>query len=159
MATTIRKATMKDLKKIQELNLELFKKEKKEYDSLLDLDWVLGKDGIEYYKNRISKDNSCVLVSIVDGKIVGYLCGELGKTGAYRRLSKVIPAYLETIFILEEFRSKKIGKKLYDKFIEWCKTKNVSKAMLDVSTKNKLAIKFYRKNKFVDYSLTLETDL
>ena len=31
--------------------------------------------------------------------------------------------------------------------------------MLDVSTKNESAIKFYKKKNFVDYSLTLETDL
>ncbi len=39
------------------------------------------------------------------------------------------------------------------------KIKNANRVMLDFSTKNKLAIKFYKKNNFKDYSLTLEADL
>lgn len=148
-----------DLKKIQELNFKLFEKEKKEYDPLLDVDWVFEKDGTKYWQDKISKEDCCVLVAIVDGKIVGYLCGELAKEGAYRRLPAIVAAYLETTLVLDEFRSKGIGKKLYDKFLEWCKTKNVNKVMLDVAAKNELAIKFYRRNNFRDYSLVLETDL
>ena len=159
MGVVIRAATLNDLSKVQELNLKLFEKKQKEYDSLLNLDWVFGNKGTKYYENKISKDDGCVFVAIVDNKIVGYLCGELGKTGAYKRLPKILPAYLETTFVLDKFRSKGIGKKLYNKFIEWCKIKKVNKIMLDVSTKNKLAIKFYRNNNFKDYSLTLETDL
>jgi ribosomal protein S18 acetylase RimI-like enzyme len=60
---------------------------------------------------------------------------------------------------LNEFRSKGIGKKLYTKFISWCKTKNVGKVRVEASTQNELAIKFYRNNNFEDYSLILERDL
>ena len=159
MKKKIRSATMKDLKEVQELNFKLFEKEKEEYDSLTDLDWAFGKGGTRYYKDKISKGDACVLVAVVDNKIVGYLCGVLASKGFYRRLPSVVGAYLETIFVLDEFRSKKIGKKLYGEFIKWCKVKHVKKLMLDVSTKNKLEIKFYKKNSFKDYSLTLETDL
>jgi hypothetical protein len=36
----MRKATIKDLKKIQELNLMLFEKEYDEYDKTLNVDWT-----------------------------------------------------------------------------------------------------------------------
>jgi len=159
MDVIIKTATNDDLSKVQELNLKLFEKEHKEYDPLLNLDWVFGKDGTKYYQDKISKDDGCVFVAIVDNKIVGYLCGGLAKAGAYRRLPTVVAAELETTYVLEEFRSKGIGKKLYDKFIEWCKTKNVDKVMVDASPQNELAIKFYRNNNFKDYILILETDL
>lgn len=159
MNIIIKTATINDLEKVQELNLKLFKKEQKEYDPLLDLDWVFGKEGTKHYKDRISKDDGCVFVAIVDDKIVGYLCGKLARVGSYGRLPTVIAAEIETFFILDEFRSSGIGKKLYDKFIEWCKTKNVDKVRLDVHPRNELAIKFYRKNNFKDFYLTLEADL
>jgi len=75
MEITIKKATIDDLKEIQELSLKLFEKEYKEYDSSLDLDWTLGKTGTKFFKNRITKEDGCVLIAIVENKVVGYLCG------------------------------------------------------------------------------------
>lgn len=157
MDVIIKTATMDDLQKVQELNLKLFEKEQKEFDSLLNLDWTFGKTGTKYYQDRISKDDGCVFVAIVDDKIVGYLCGGLTKAEDYRILP--IVAELENTFVLDEFRSKGIGKQLYDKFIDWCKTKNVGKIRVEASAQNELAIKFYRNNNFKDYTLILESDL
>ena len=159
MEIIIKSATLDDIKKVQELNLKLFEKEHKEYDPLLNLDWVFSKEGTKYFSDKISKDEGCILVALIDNQIVGYLCGGLMKSGAYQRLPTIVAAELENFFILEEFRSKGIGKKLYRKFIEWCKIKKVDKVMVDASAKNELAIKFYRDNNFKDYSLMLESDL
>lgn len=157
MEVIIQIATINNLKKIQELNLKLFEKEHKEYDSSLNLNWTFGKVGTKYYKNRILKENGCVLIAIVDNKIVGYLCGGISEKEAYKIPS--ITAELENTFVLEEYRSKGIGKKLYDKFIKWCKNKNVKKVKVKASAQNLLAIKFYRNNDFKDSVLTLEMDL
>jgi len=157
MDATIKTATMDDLQTVQELNLKLFEKEHKEFDSLLNLDWTFGKTGTKYYQDRISKDDGCVFVAIVDNQIVGYLCGGLTKAEDYRILP--IVAELENTFVLDEFRSKGIGKQLYNKFIDWCKTKNVGKIRVEASAQNELAIKFYRNNNFKDYTLVLESDI
>ena len=157
MDATIKTATMDDLQKVQELNLKLFEKEHKEFDSLLNLDWTFGKTGTKYYQDRISKGDGCVFVAIVDNKIIGYLCGALVKAEDYRILP--IVAELENTFVLDEFRSKGIGKKLYDEFIKWCKTKGVGKIRVEASAQNELAIKFYRNKNFKDYTLVLEADL
>ena len=158
MNTIIRTATMNDLKQVQELGLKLSKKERKEYDSLLDLDKI-SKEGAKHFKDRISKNDSCVFIASVDKKIVGYICGKLAKTGSFGRLPTVLVAEIETFFVLDKFRCKKIGKKLYNQFIKWSKYKKADKARLDVHPENKLAIKFYKNNKFKDYYLTLEKDL
>jgi ribosomal protein S18 acetylase RimI-like enzyme len=154
MDVIIKTATMNDLKKVQELNLKLSKKEQKEYDHLLNLE----EDTTKHYTNRISKENSCVFVAVVNKKIVGYLCGKLAKTGSFGRLPTISVAEIESFFVLDKYRSKGVGKKLYEKFIKWCKIKKVDKARLDVHPQNKLAIKFYKKDKFKDYYLTLEKD-
>jgi len=75
MKVTIKNATIDDLQKIQALNLRLFEKEYKEYDPLLNLKWTFGKAGTKYYKDRILKDDGCVLIAVVGNEIVGYLCG------------------------------------------------------------------------------------
>jgi len=157
MNIIIRKAIIDDLQKIQELNLKLFEKEYREYDSLLNLNWTFGEIGTKYYRDRISKNDGCALVAIVNNKVVGYLCGGLTKAENYRNLP--IVAEIENTFVLNEFRSKGIGKKLYNEFIDWCKTKNVGKVRVEASVRNKLAIKFYRNNNFRDYTLILESDL
>ena len=157
MNVVIKKATIDDLQKVQELNLELFKKEHEEYDSLLDLKWTFGETGTKYYKGRILKDDGCVLVATVENKIVGYLCGGIKKAEEYRNLP--IVAELENTLVLEEFRSKGIGKQLFDEFIKWCKNKGVGKVRVEASAQNELAIKFYRTNSFEDYTLVLELDL
>ncbi|MEA3248596.1 MAG: GNAT family N-acetyltransferase [Nanoarchaeota archaeon] len=158
MGTIIKTATKKDLKKIQELNLKLSKKEKEEYDSLLDLDKI-SKDGVKHIKDKVSKKDSCVFVAIIDKKIIGYLYGKLAKTGSFGRLPTISVAEIESFFVSDEYGCKGIGKKLYNRFIKWSKSKNADKARLDVHPQNKLAIKFYKNNNFKDYYLTLEKDL
>ncbi len=157
MDVIIRNATLNDLQKVQELNLKLFEKEHKEYDSLLNMDWTFGGAGTKYYQDRISEDDGCVLVAIIDDRIVGYLCGGLTEAEKYRHLP--IVAELENTFVLDEFRSKWIGKQLYTTFVDWCKSKNVGKLRVEASAQNEWAIKFYRKNNFKDYTLVLETEL
>ncbi len=158
MDIIIKTATIDDLKQIQELNLKLSKKEKKEYDPLLDLDEIT-KNGIKHFKDRISKKNSCIFVAIIDKKVIGYLCGKLAKTGSFGRLPNIIVAEIESFYVLGKYRSKGIGNKLYCKFLEWSKAKKADKARLDVHPQNRLAIKFYKNNNFKEYYLTLEKDL
>jgi GNAT superfamily N-acetyltransferase len=157
MNILVKPVAIDDLKAVQELNLQLFKKEQKEYDSLLNLNWTFGKVGTKYYKDRILKDDGCVLIAKHGKKIVGYLCGGIRKAEAYRNLP--IVAELENTFVLEEFRSKGIGTRLFQGFLKWCKSKNVGKIRVEAAAQNHLAIKFYRNNGFQDYTLVLERDL
>jgi ribosomal protein S18 acetylase RimI-like enzyme len=151
----IRLARISDLKFIQDLNLKLFEKEQKEYDKLLNLNWTLGSEGEKYYSKKIKSGN--IWIALDDNKIIGYLCGDLVKAESYRNLP--LAAELESMFILDEYRSKGIGKMLYDKFLKWCEVNNVKKVRVQASAQNNLAIKFYKKLGFTDYTLILESDL
>jgi len=157
MKITIKNSTIDDLHKVQELNLKLFEKEYKEYDSLLNLNWTFGKEGTKYYRDRILSEDGCVLIAVVENEIVGYLCGGIKKAEAYRNLP--IVAELENMLVLEKFRSKGIGKQLFDEFIKWCETKKVGKVRVEVSAQNEKGIRFYRTNNFKDYTSVLELDL
>jgi ribosomal protein S18 acetylase RimI-like enzyme len=157
MDVIIRKATLDDLSTIQELNLMLFKKEYEKYDKTLDLNWTEGKEGTGYFKKRITDENSCALVAIVDGEIVGYRVGAISKPESYRILSSYAEA--ENMFVLSEFRNKGIGTKLFNEFVKWCKEKGVKRVKLVVSSENKKALGFDRKLGFQDHSITLEKEI
>lgn len=157
MDIKIKKAEIENLKDIQKLNLMLFEKEKEEFDPTLNCNWTFSKEGIEYFEEKITKNDSCAFVAVLEGKVIGYLVGGLTESESHR--NNVSMAELENMFVLEEFRSKSIGKDLYFKFLEWCNLKSVKRIMVVASAQNKKAIEFYRKQGFNDYDLTLEMNI
>jgi diamine N-acetyltransferase len=153
----VRRAVIRDLKRIQELNLMLFKKEKKEYDELLNLDWTFGKVGTRCFRKHLTKKDSCAFVVEEDGTIIGYLAGGIGEIENYRNALK--SAELDSMFVLEEYRERGVGKMLYESFVKWCKREDVKLLRVEASAGNKEAIGFYRRMGFKDYSLILEGDI
>ncbi len=149
----IREAKIKDLPFILGLNLELFKKEYKEYDKTLNLAWT-HKEGESYFKKRIIGKDGIVLVVENNKKIIGYLCGGISKREFYR--GKGVYVELENMFIEKEFRRSGIGARLGKKFIKWCQNKKPNRISVKVSAQNKEAKKFYEKMGFREYDLILE---
>ena len=166
MKVKIRRATIKDLKQIQELNLRLFNYDKK-FDPTLNCDWTLSKQGEDYFRSMIQGESGSgfVAVAVVDSgkgkadgeKIAGYLAGTLAEQKEYRIKSAL--AELENMFILEEFRRQGIGSKLFDAFVGWCKSKKVGRIKVVASALNMNAVNFYRKNDFKDHDIVLEKEL
>ena len=152
----VRKANIKDLKDILRLNLELFKKEYRESDKSLNLNWTY-KEGKRYFRNRIIKKDGFVEVIENKGKIIGYLCGGITKGLFYRKKAKY--AELENMLIEKKFRGKGLGTKLTRDFINWCKKSKVDYISTTAFTKNKSAINFYKNLRFKEHSLTLERHL
>ena len=149
----IRKAKGSDLKTIQELNLELFKKEHKEFDKTLNCKWTFGKIGTSYFKERIEKDG-LALVAEVDGKIVGYLVGGKAEVKSYRTATSVCE--LENMMVLENYRNLKIGTKLVEEFLKWANKKKFEIIEVSASSQNVKGIDFYKKMGFEEYAVTLE---
>ena len=157
MESKIKTATKDDLKTIQELNRILFEKESAEFDNTLDCKWTFSTEGESYFNKRIVEDDGCIFVAYVDDKIVGYLAGGLVKNKTYRSVSNF--ADLENMFVLEEYRGMEIGTRLYETFVEWCKSKVVRRLQVVTSAQNTGGINFYKKNGFINYDLVLESIL
>ena len=83
----IRKADSKDLEDILRLNYDLFKKEYKEYDNSLNLEWTYN-EGRKYFENRIVKESGFAEVAEAKGRIIGYLCGGISDKLVYRNTAK-----------------------------------------------------------------------
>ena len=152
----IRKATAKDLNDILRLNQELFKKEYREYDKSLDMRWTSSQRGRSYFKNRISQKDGFVSVAVIDGKIIGYLCGGF-REHSYRKKAKY--AELENMIVEKKMRGKEIGEKLAQEFLKWCKENKANYISVTAAAGNKAGIDFYRRLGFKDYNLTLEKKL
>jgi len=149
----IRKAKPEDLKSILKLNFALFKKEYKEFDKTLDLNWPT-REGKNYFKDRIKKSDGFVEIVEKNKKIIGYLCGGICDRISYRKTAKC--AELENMFIDKKFRNRGLGFIMTKDFIEWCKDKKVDYISTRASAQNKLSIKFYRNLGFKEYDLILE---
>ena len=94
MELTIREAAIEDLESILELNRKLFEYEYENHDKSLDLGWPFSEEGKEYFKKRILGKDSLVILAILKGEVVGYLCSGITKAESFRKVGKV--AKLET---------------------------------------------------------------
>ena len=90
----------------------------------------------ESTENLVKADNSFIYAYLIDEKICGYLM-VLDSIDVYEILA---------IATVEEYRNKGIAQKLLDKI----KTKDI---FLEVRESNKIAINFYKKNKFKEISI------
>lgn len=150
MKIDIREANMNDLIHIQNLNNSLFDLEYNNYDSTLKLGWPFEKEGKEYFIDRIN--NNLIFVAEINGKIVGYLAGNILEEISY---SVETFAELDNMYIDTNYRGYGIGSKLIDKFKNYCKNIGIENIKVTAYAHNKQAIKFYMKNGFQDYNTTL----
>jgi len=153
----IRKATINDLKSIQELNHELCTKENREFDSTIDPNYPFSSKGESYFKLRLGSDDSFVLVAEKNNKIVGYFVGALIAPMDYRTLMKLAEA--ENMYIKDDFRSQGIGGRLVSLFEDWCKERKVQRIRYVASADNIEAIKFYKKHGCKEVDIGLEKEL
>lgn len=151
---TVRKAQIADLDEILRLNFELFKKEHKEYDPGLNLDWTYGI-GKEIFKDSIENNDGFNAVAVGNNKIIGYLRGSLFQLS----WKKGCGAELDSMFVDENHRNQGIGKRLGLEFIKWCKQKKIDYVDVRASGKNELGIDFYKQIGFKNYDVVLEIRL
>ena len=154
MDVIIKRATIENLKDIQELNNKLFELEYEKFDPALKVGWPFGTDGTEYFCDMLN--NEVVFIAFVDNKIVGYLAGCINLNLSY--IIKSL-AEIDNMFILEEYRDQGIGTKLINEFREYCLKFGIQEIKVGANAKNINAINFYRKNGFDDFEIILKTQL
>lgn len=150
MNIDFRKAELKDLEDIQNLNKELFDLELECYDTTLVKDWSISNEGKKYFEDLIN--NSYVIVAILNNEIVGYLAGTINEKGSYENVQY---GEINNMFIKDSCRGYGVGKSLVSEFKLYCKNNGINNLIVTASAKNKNAISFYKKNGFEDFNLTL----
>lgn len=144
----IRKAEIRDLRDIQELNNQLFELEIASFDEYLIKDWPLSNEGKQYFETAIK--DSYVIVAEVDGNVVGYLLGEECNIPYYN--FKI--AELCNMCVDKNYRKQGIGNKLYSEFENNYKKQGVEHFIVTASYKNENAKQFYKKMGFKEANST-----
>jgi len=134
---------MDDLEKLSFINI---KEEKTIFELLLHFNnsFVpsLTERGIDLdlYSKKLSTDSICI------GAYYNDVC--TGFISFYANDYKNLISYLTLIVVDDEYRGRKIGQLLLDKFIEVSIERRMKKAKLEVHENNLVAINLYKKNGF-----------
>ena len=154
MSISLRKATIADMKIIQNLNNELFEFEMNgnfsdanEYVE----NWAFEENTGRYFANLI--ENQFVYLAETGDQVVGFLIGSIYPEDCVSNV-KGKTAELENMFIAKQYRNLGIGSMLEDAFIKWCKQQGVKRIVVTTETNNQDAISFYNKLGYKEKSVT-----
>lgn len=154
MNIEIKRADISNLKDIQEMNHQLFELEFNNFDPSLKVGWTFEKEGKDYFTDMLN--NEIVYIALTENKIVGYLAGSVNIQNSY--VTKSL-AEVDNMFILEDYRKYGIGSKLMNEFKQYCIQNSIEELKVTASAKNSNAIKFYKKNGFNEFEITLKQKL
>lgn len=154
MNIEIKRADISNLKEIQNLNNQLFELEYNNFDPSLKVGWPFEKEGTAYFTDMLN--NEIVYIALAEDKIIGYLAGSINIQHSY--VTKSL-AEVDNMFILEDYRKYGIGSKLMNEFKKYCIQNSIEELKVTASAKNSNAIKFYKKNGFNEFEITLKQDL
>lgn len=95
-------------------------------------------------------DKNCELYfARLNNEITGYLKVNFGQSQT--EINDANTLEIERIYVLKEFQGKKVGQQLFKKAMEIARRKSVNYVWLGVWEENPRAIRFYKKNGFVEF--------
>ena len=156
MKIKIGEAKRKDIRSIVELGKEIA-----DYHRRID-DYYISGEEIEKLLRKnlekiLGKRNSKVLLAKDKNKILAYGIAFIEKPKAYVKPKKI--GHLADLYVKKEYRNKGIGRQMFNKFLEWFKSHKIKHVELTVDTKNKIAIKAFKKYGFSERRKRMRLDL
>ena len=144
----IRKATKRDLNRLNELQIGLAN-----YEYLLcrtlkqpDSEKKKYKDN---YKKKMRRKDCIFFVAEDKKKIIGYILGEIETPEHPHIYNK--RGYIVDAFVEREYRRKGVGEKLFKQLIKWFKSKKIKWIKVAVYANNFNSYKFWQSMGFRDY--------
>jgi len=117
------------------------------YTTALDAEKVMRR----FLAELSSNSHSCLFVAEREGKMIGFLSGEL-REGSLTFEPKTWAA-VEDVYVLPDHRSLGIGLALFEEFQKWAKRKGADGVSLQVAANNAHARKFYESLGFREVSV------
>lgn len=127
---------------------KLFSKELALLEAYKDINKTVNKTATEYLKNK----KYIVFVAEDKNRLIGYICGNI-KLKPYKIFDS--EGYVEDWFVNESYRSKKIGKMLFERLIEEFKKRECTHIAVSSYAVNKKAINIYYKIGFIDKEIVM----
>ncbi len=130
--------------------LTMLIQQEKEYDPNTNDDFVVSN----WFQNLYFKDDYVLFIDIEDNKVVGYIYAKIRELDfTSTKNSEVL---IDGLYVLEEYRNRRIATSLINKVKEWSIIKKIDTISLNVMYKNEMAKKLYTKLGFEYFSLTLK---
>ncbi len=104
---------------------------------------------VEKLTAELTDNNTQFYFATLDNRVIGYLKINFGQSQTELRDDKAVE--IERIYVSKEFQGEKVGQMLYDKAIGIARQRNADYIWLGVWEENHKALKFYRKNGFVEF--------
>lgn len=141
---TIRRAAEPDLASIVELWIALMDLHRDSLPSPLVADAAAQHE--EFVRQRISNDDTLILVAEIEGETVGY---------CRARIAYYPPVYepqpygtIAELIVAEKFRRQSIGEKLYQATLEWLVKRGITRIELATAADNAVSNAFWSKMGF-----------
>ena len=145
----IRKITSAGIKELQQLSretfLETFARDNTRENMQRYSDEAFS---LKKLAEEINRPGSAFYFAVLGGKAIGYL--KINRGQAQTEFPNENGLEIERIYVLQEFHGKKAGQILFDKALETAISCKSDYIWLGVWEKNPKAIRFYKKNGFVE---------
>ena len=105
----------------------------------------------DFFEKRIDLKESIILVAKSKETIIGYIYGYIRYDN---KIKKELEVNIDSIYVLKEYRNKKVGTKLIEEFISFSKKKKVKYIFIDNKFNNKIANHLYSKMGFNNFITT-----
>lgn len=106
-----------------------------------------------HLRNKITSDDSLVLVAMDDQKVVGYSISQITRMPPFSRGKNVGVIY--DMAITASHRKQGFGKEMLDRIKAWFKERDIKRIEISVVTKNTIGDSFWREQGFQDYDQIL----
>jgi ribosomal protein S18 acetylase RimI-like enzyme len=104
---------------------------------------------IEKLTTELNDHNAEFYFATLEGIVVGYLKINFGQSQTELKDEKAIE--IERIYVLKDYHGKSVGQMLYEKAIQISRQKSADYIWLGVWEENPRAIRFYKKNGFIEF--------
>jgi len=148
MTINIKKCTLEDLRKLQEISYETFNETFKHQNSPENMISYLGRAfNLKQLEKELSNFSSQFFFVYFNNEVAGYL--KVNTNDAQSEEMGNESLEIERIYIKNKFQKHGLGKYLLNKAMEIAMERNKEKIWLGVWDKNENAIAFYKKMGFV----------
>lgn len=146
----IEKITINDIVQLQEIGRQTFYETFSAGNTEENMTKYL-EEGFSVAKltSELSDSNAEFYFATLHDKAIGYLKLNFGQSQTELQDDKALE--IERIYVLKDFHGKSVGQLLYDQAIQIARQKNADYVWLGVWEENPRAIKFYKKNGFVEF--------
>lgn len=134
----------------------------KEYESQFDPDYRTDDDSIDLLfreNNANVQKGGAIYVALSGATIIGFVSLSLENKNDELILKKVDSVYISDLVVLPEHRGRGVGKLLLQKVEEFAKSRRINYLKLILFANNAGAKKFYEREGFRDYEITMTRDL